>query len=77
MNNNVSNQELIQDKSQNQDVEYQGSSLDNKISQNQFFENKIIEKLTTVEDIIDEAIKKHGDKKLILNKRNDSSNGKY
>lgn len=68
MNNNILNQNFIPNKLQ--DVEHQNSSSNTRVSQNKLFENLIIKKLTLVESVIDESIKKHGDKSLILIRKN-------
>lgn len=68
MNNNILNQKFIPNKLQ--DVEHQNSSSNTRVSQNKLFENLIIKKLTLVESVIDESIKKHGDKSLILIRKN-------
>ena len=74
MNNNILNQEFIPNKLQN--VEHQKSSSNIQMSQNKLFENQIIKKLTSVEYVIDESIKKHGDKSLILIRKNNNRNEK-
>ena len=70
MSNNFSNKELIMEKIQNQDIEYQKENSNNQLWQNKLFEDQIIKKLTAIEYVIDKSVSSHKDKGLTLNKNN-------